>query len=152
MHGIHRTFRYSKLMITPSLWLVIDASKFLSSEPTSAFYLMQFDVGNKSLTSLLPNLTGWSADLGSLECSRALAEMIHSEITSHSFDLFPVSFDKINVTPCSCDVSSATRPELREYGSSVVKATFPASVHLISLTPKIAKSSLLISLRSCVTL
>ena len=72
-----RTFRYET--ITHSWWLAIDASQFLSSEPTFAFYLMQFDAGEKSLTSLLKNLIGWWADHWSV---LALAEMIHSEITS----------------------------------------------------------------------
>jgi len=78
-------------------------------------------------------------------------ENLHLEIGSHSLKLIPVSFDKINPAPFSCDASRPAWPE-QSIAFSAVKWSFPVYVHLISLTPRIASSSLLISLATWYTL
>ena len=61
------------------------------------------------------------------------------------FQIFPASFDRINVTPFSCVASSQARPE-QSIVSPVVKLTFPALFHLVSQAPRIASLNLFICL------
>ena len=71
--------------------------------------------------------------------------ILSSEIGSHSFRLFPASLDKISATPFSRGALSSVTPEYSTV-PSVASWTFSALLHLVSLTPRIARPNLFISL------
>ena len=77
-----------------------------------------------------------------------LAEKIRSDIVSHSFKLFLTSFDKINVTH---NLFHVVHPDLPDQNRvlSLQLSNGPShliTLPLVSLTPRIACSSILISL------
>ena len=116
---------------------------------------LPFDEGSmklvvKVLLHCLHSLIGWCIDLN--DCSVLnwhlnLAEMVCSYIGSHSFKLFLTSYDMIIVTPNLCRVVLHHLPDQNR----VLFLQFSngpshlITVYLVSITPRIACSSLLIT-------